>query len=239
MFYELIQIGGLAFWGIVALFVLLEFLWVANEKWGWSIFGFVLTIAAFSVFSDVNMWQLITQNWLHLIIGFGIYVVIGVLWALFGKWYFFCKKRVDRYKGCLEQFNVKNMKEVPLDRKYDFYFYVKEQFCQLDDRIEYVELAQDNYRKTGDKILYTIMECERIEKELRSAIFPSPNLFKSKIIGWISAWPFSVLAHLVFDLMVDFYNNLYKLVKTFFDSVARLAFRGVGDEFKDIKSNKE
>lgn len=62
---------------------------------------------------------------------------------------------------------------------------------------------------------------------------PRADENKGDIIRWMAYWPWSVLNYLLWDLLVEIYERLFKLLKTMFQKISDNKFRDVKDDFKN------
>ena len=49
--------------------------------------------------------------------------------------------------------------------------------------------------------------------------------FKSRIIGWLAYWPISIVLWFIGDFLADVFNQIYRMVRRFFQGMADREFR--------------
>lgn len=224
MLHDLIQVGGVAFWSIMACFLVTEFIFVAKEVYWWIYANPVVVFGFLLFFSNWRSIEYLNIGWKAFIIVCISYLIIGLIWALFGKWYFFCRKRALIYQKCLKEFNVNSVTDLENEQLIDFSSRIKREFMAIDNA-RHISLYYVHYdNKFTTKYMYV--------ESLKKYIFPNPSDYKAKIIAWMAIWPLSVLGHLIFDFLHDLYEWIYNVTRKLFVLVAHLAFRGMREEFK-------
>lgn len=97
MVHELIIVGGLFFWGFLALFAALIIGSVETEKPGWATGWLVIGVVLFALFGNANPLAWVFQNTSTFLTALGGYLVIGVLWSV-AKWWFYNLGVRDRFE---------------------------------------------------------------------------------------------------------------------------------------------
>lgn len=114
MLYELLLFGDPFFWVAVLVFFALETALVENEKAFGATVVLILSLGAFTLFTDFNVF-----SWLHgleltyLIALFFAYFVIGTGWFVF-KWYLFLIDRKEEADLIKEEYSKLDTKKADL-----------------------------------------------------------------------------------------------------------------------------
>jgi hypothetical protein len=254
---ELIALGGWIFWTILGLAFLLEFISVGNEK-AWPTITIPIVLAVvMGVFSSFNVLTYCRDNWVNILIGIGVYIVVACLWALF-KWYRRCLRRGNVYAACLEKWAEQNLpndvkitsiNDIPWNKRVSFFLSLRDAFRYGHEDESYgreswgsINISDPHtYRNEGaiDFESRSKQEIETLQVQVLKKVLSSPKENKERIMVWMIAWPFSMLTTLVFDFLYDFFNWLRKSLAGIFVEISRMAFGKYRKDFDTIKVEKE
>ena len=233
MWHAVIEFGGLWFWGIVGLVLLVEFLLVHNEKTGW-VFGvaamFAAVVGLFTTFDAKSF----AMGWKVALLRVGAYVLIGVIWALV-RWFLHAARRRSFFYDKKREWAESNraltgaktdLKEWSPEVRSIFLAWFANQWNDADPKMvrHYNMIIGAGSWKRGEG--YRISP-EDMAKAVFYAIVPQVRREKSRITLWLSFWPFSVLSYFLNDILTDFYRWLVRLVSGIMRGINNLVFAGM------------
>lgn len=228
MLHMLFDAGGVVFWAIICTAVVLEIIYIGNEKYLASFFNPVLLAVILMLFSSFNIFTFMYSNWVVCLKFAAMYVAAGVLWSMF-KWYLCCAKRAATVKRLKYEWLARhNLVDTQAVSSLTF-----------QERVSYFEhiirgvggitlLSHDFDRNPHES---DSAYSGRISSLFTQKIFLLPSENKGRITAWMSAWPFSLLWWVLGDLMTEFWNIIRRATRFVFMKVSIFAFRGV---LKDV-----
>jgi hypothetical protein len=175
------------------------------------VIGFLLTI---TLFGSLDIWKWMYNNPLHLVICIGMYVLIGVVWAVI-RWAIFC---YDDYKDYEEvkvdwlQRNNQSGNTIPKGLKDDFLCY----------------LYTSGNRKWLKWVTVQVYEPRVYNLELPRR---SRN-YKWSIMTWMAYWPFSASWWILRDLLRKLWERLYHIISGTLDKISALIYRKINRDFQ-------
>jgi hypothetical protein len=213
MLYELITLGSLTFWILLAIFGIIMVATVACEKFIGTFLTFVAFCAIFFTLTSFK-WTWVVENRDQLWILAASYVV-GAVVTSFMKWYFHVRDARDKYNGIKEGFLSsrglpKGTAAIPDELQADWGDYLASRYSHLSE----AAVADD--------------------------IIPYARDNKSLIVGWMTWWPFVVFWSLFDDFFRRVWELLYRLGSKLYQGITTVVFRGVEDEINMAhKAKKE
>ena len=187
---ELFAIGTIGFFLLIAIEIILLFVFTANDN-GWGALFSVVGFLAFIEFvSKAHVLQLMRNNPIWVVVFAISYLVIALFWGIF-KLRNRAKNRLREYDEKFAQFLVEN--KLPANT---------ETLPTLELRTKWSRtMDQTNAYRDG-------IRCKLSDKMLVSD-------YKLKIIHWMALWPISMLIFFFKDMVVEIFNWMYDLVRGF------------------------
>ena len=167
---------------------------------GLATFVLILTAVILQFFTRIKIITLILANPAAALLVFASYVTVGVVWS-FIKWTTYLLDWREQNKDSLKR---------------------------ADERITSYEksLQETTTALLKNEIEYKI----RSEKESLQNSVPTANKQKQRIITWTAYWPWSVLWTCVTDYLRRFFQRLYQLLESSYNTVQR---RILSDFYKE------
>lgn len=213
MWFELFVLAGggnLWFWLLVAA----EVVWLLGaakaEKGFMGILGIVVFGLAMWLFGDFNIFQYTYQNPLWIIVFLSSYLFIGLFWSVL-KWKWFVSACHDRYQESKRQFmslSKLSGEAIPDDKKAEWLRYL------------------GNH---ANKILAA--SCSYLTIQTLEDIIPKAKNNKSRIIFWMSYWPFSLLWSIFHDFIEQTFKMIFERFQKIYENIAASRFQNVKGDF--------
>lgn len=199
---ELFVFGSIWFWGLLALEILLLFLFVEYENG----VGATISLAVFGALlyfcGQIDFIGYVQSHPLHVLGMVGLYFLFGTLWGV-AKWYMFCRDRLEEYEDIkaawLESKGRKGLKSIPDDLKTPW----KE---HLDRNYGYGR-----------------------SREMANA--PSVRDHKARIMRWMAFWVISMIWSLINDFVKRVFRAIYYRVSAFMQRVSDRIWSSTKDDF--------
>jgi hypothetical protein len=142
MLAEIITFGGLIFWLITALVVLILAAEVENDSTGWATTTLGLYALGVVLFTDGQVMTWVNDNKINILWGAVVYLALAAVWALV-KWrMFFLPKLFEKYDQARAAWlKTRGLKEMPADPR------VRQEFMNGDVRylnINHKRMASNN-----------------------------------------------------------------------------------------------
>ena len=190
---------------LVVLFVLfcLECVLTEVEHFGWATLTMVATLVGVQVFhiGGVDLLAFAATHVVETVLYVLGYVAVGVVWS-FVKWFSFLMAFRDKYREYKENFltslKLNPTGQVPDDQLGAFREYMSRQSTYTTSR---------SFRGNDFS--------ER----------PRANKNKSRIVAWMSFWPFSVVGTVLNDPMRRFFSWLFNQFKALYQQMSDRIFR--------------
>lgn len=200
MLFELVAVGGIIFWLIVAAVLGLLVLSVERDDPFVATITMIGTIAFFTAFTAFNPFTWVLANSGLILLLAVVYLVIGVAWTV-AKWYFYNLNVASK----LRRFKAEWTKANPLR--------------PASSHRDAETIADYEYR----------FLCEA-RHELGLDIHEIPlkvSKNKSRIMTWLVYWPFSALWTLLNDPIRHLYNFVYDRIGGTLQAISDRAFRDI------------
>lgn len=239
MWHVFVEFGGLVFWMVVAVVVLLELFLVSREKLAASFVVLALFAAIVTLFTSLNVVSLVSVSWRAILWWLGAYVAAGVAWSVV-RWVLFALKRKNFFYDCKEEWRslmASSGRQVPKDisgwapnDKVEFFRYFVERwekFIAGDDYDSRVSLSAFGRDHGGRQREYTSDEVADVSRKVLDRVMPKARNHKSKISVWLSFWPLSILCYFLEDFVVDAIKMLVRQVTKLLNGINALIFSGM------------
>lgn len=242
MWYAVIEFGGMLFWLIMGMIVMIEFLCVLNEETGWSFGMAAITAAMVGLFTTFDTKMFLATGWKSALLWVAAYIVVGVVWAL-ARWllhaarrraFFYEMKRKwldENAELCLNNLAFSDWQDT---QKSDFLNWFASQWNDADEKMVrlYSRIQSASSWHTGGEGQRGGYRCTSSEmsKMVFDAIVPKAKREKSRITLWLSFWPFSILCYVLEDMVIDFWRWLVRVVSGIMHGINRIVFAGVKKE---------
>lgn len=189
---------------IIAAVFLIEF-----EKWTATTLCLVSTIGLWFWLSGTNFFTWIAENWTAMLAYVGIYLVIGVIWS-FVKWFSFLVGFRDKYA------ELKAKDESSVKKAHTAWF--RQHKLNPNGQVpEQLQTEYDQYMRTehwtpwrGESHYYGNPLDRR----------PQASENKSRIVAWISFWPFSLVGTLFNDPIRKLINWIFNSLKDTYQAMS-------------------
>lgn len=214
MIYELFVTNGFWFWALIAVFTVWIFASVKHEsEWSWSV-PIILALILW-LFGNVNVFKYAWENPSTVGLFFLGYVVIGVLYS-FVKWAAFVRSVADIYYRMKEAFIRNHSLGIKIDEPIQ------------DAKGEWIKYLNDtnNWKKHSTKWVEYSPRYNYTNKS-PDVLFPSVTDYKSKIIYWMTFWPFSLLWLILNDAIDRLMDAIFTRLRRGFQSISDKAFGGI------------
>jgi hypothetical protein len=192
---------GFWFW----LFLIADIIWMSwlvsdgdtsyrydTPSTGLATVALVFTAVILQVFTKIKILSLIIANPGPTLLIFGLYVLIGVGWS-FIKWTTLLLDWRTRNKECV---------------------------INADNRIKNLETSLA-VSGLSDLKKVDIQVDIKNEKDSLKRMVPTANKHKMHITAWMAYWPWSLLWTCVTDYIRRFFQRLYQVLESSYDSVQR------------------
>ena len=192
---NLLNFGGLIFWGIVLLVSLLIVYSIETED-KQEVNGptalLVISAGAFGFFYRVEFKSMFeNMNWVYFFIGLFVYFVIGTFWMLF-KWNQLCKRKYKSYLKIktdnLKYFEITVLKDVEIYNK----------------KLEEENLKNETIRKNH---------------------IPRVGEYKSSLTMWLFFFPFSMIIYFISKFFIDLRDWILKKFESLLNNISNKAFK--------------
>lgn len=199
----LFELGSLWFWLLSAGFFC-ACVYAVEEERSWSAtFGVITFIAIMYFFGNVNVLAWITANLAQTAGLFVLYFIIGALYSLV-KWYFFTKNFARAARLAIER---SSHDLLPTRDSLGRILTADEQKAEADRRYRLI-----SFELHGRSFLVN----DLLNFKLSS--------HRSRIILWITHWPFSAVWTLINDPVRIVAREIYEHLSKIFKSIAQRAF---------------
>ena len=200
--FELFLAGTFWFWALIALEIVLLFVFVEWENGVSATISLVVFGALLQFFGNVDIIGYVMGNPFQLIVIVAAYFVFGAVWGIC-KWWIFCRDRLEEYKELKSEFLrskglPENEKTIPIEHRVEWK-------KKLDDAKRYA-----NSRNLGEA--------------------PLVRSHKAQILRWMSFWPISMIWGLINDFVRRVCKAIYNRISKFLQRVSDNIFSGVQDD---------
>lgn len=212
----LFVLEGFWLWGAIIACALILGVYVYHDSYRGASLDVVALIALLCVTGNMDLadaWHFAAHNPFHVVVGVGAYLLLGVLWARL-KWSVMLsklKEQIDIWRSSVAKANAIRLKE-------------------YEDRVIKAKIADkfSPYPTAPEKPVANKLDLNTMPYDLREQINVNEDeririnvgYFKGHIMGWIAYWPVSAAAWLIGDFVHDLLEQLYRLVKDYFQELA-------------------
>ena len=107
MIYEVFILGGIAWWLLSTLFIIIMLYEICNDKAFRPAIVLLIYCGLITLFGNASLFSKISEHPEIIYIGLPLYAVIGGLWSII-KWILFLKREVKKYKEAKDNFEPTN-----------------------------------------------------------------------------------------------------------------------------------
>lgn len=213
MLMVLALVGLVTLLGVVALLT-------EVENFGWATLTLIVTLVGVQLLHVADLLTFVKGHVLETLLGVGVYLVVGIVWS-FIKWFSFLHKHLDKFTEAKEDFLKKH--DLPNDSKITNSF-----LLELDDlkekeyKIKYEEYER-NRLTSKTHLSSPSMAHIYFDKSLLNKPLASDN--KSKIIAWMSLWPFSLIGTVINDPVRRFFTFCFNRLKSSYQAISNHVFK--------------
>lgn len=187
--WPIIETFTLTFWGIVAVFIIVEVCFSLEYDRGWRWTALAIFVVFLLVLTDFNPVPWVLEDPLRAAAYVVGYIFCGVVWA-FAKWYMFLREKRAEYALVRDE--------------------LRAEFARIRS-------GGETYPKWVER---------------RHNYPPRAMGNRERLQFWMAWWPFSFIATFTGELLLRFFQNLYRALSGSFDSMSDRVFGGFKDDFK-------
>lgn len=191
---ELLVVGSLLFWVVLAAEILLIFVLTEKEYGGYATLSLGVFLVGLHFLFKFDVLGFIGDHFTAILIGSVLYFIIGCVWAT-AKWWLYCKDRYNEYEShkidWLKEKGVTNTKEVPDPLKAAWKEYLKKS-------------APGRYSSTA----------------AAWAEVPSVRVNKARIMRWMSWWITSMLWSVIDDFVRRIFRAAYHWLADYLQGIS-------------------
>jgi hypothetical protein len=236
MWHVFIEFGGMVFWLLVGIAVLVELLLVSRDKVA-EAFGVLGVFAVvMALFSSMPIVGYVTYGWKATLAWVGAYVGIGILWSLV-RWVLFALKRKNYFYDRKEAWFDSEKAEFRLESKIIdswspaakmtfFNFFINSwndsPFCRGDGYWNEIDVPGNLVRMADSP-----EAVKQTSAKVFDAVVPKARQNKAKISAWVSFWPLSILCYFLEDLVVDAIKAIVRGVCRIASAINSALFAGM------------
>lgn len=220
---EFIVFGGVIFWILTAGLLITLFTSIHHERGTWATAGLVVYFIVLALFGAFDLTGFIGRNPIMLLVILGSYFLCGIAWT-FIKWHFYvsdAKRKFDDYKADWLEGRGITSGSVPDEMKSEWTSaartYAESQRARGSSRRPTNSYGRSDLR-TGTQII--------------EAIKPKVRWNKSRIIFWLSYWPFSFLYTIFADGIAAIWNSIYHGIGKRLQAISDRKFKGADADFE-------
>ena len=202
---ELFVVGTFWFWALIALEVVLLFSFVEYENGSGATVSLVIFACCLQWLGNVDIIGYIVSNPLQTLILVGSYFLLGAIWGTI-KWWIFCHDRLEEYNDLKQEFFQKN--GVPAGTK----------VVPAELKAEWRGLLERHtaYNRGGGKL----------------SDAPSAKKNKSRIMRWMSFWPFSMVWSFINDFVKRVFRSIYQKIAGYLQHISDSMFGKIQDDLE-------
>ena len=208
---ELFIAGTFWFWALVAVEIILLFLFVEWENGVSATISLVVFGCLLQFFGNVDIIGFVVANPLQLLAVVGAYFLLGSVWGIV-KWYIFCRDRLEEYHDLKAEFlrskGLPEKTDEPIPSQY---------------RAEWKKKLEGRKGYSGSRLLNEA---------------PLVRNYKAKVVRWMSFWPISLIWSLINDFVKRICNAIYLRIAKFLQRVSDNIFSGVQDDL-DVPADEK
>lgn len=201
-------IGSPFFFILVSVVFLLILAAIEYEKPGLASLSLLATFWCLGYWGDFNVISAARLYPVQAVFALVGYFLIGVLWTV-GKWWFFVTGRRAKYDELKAQ-------------------YIEEK----------LNLPRDSHRIPDDKKadLQTFIQRKGSYYGGDITVRPKAREHKSRIMTWLTYWPWSMFWTLLSDPVKRIWKWSYDRLQTIFESISSRAYRGTEEDMPVVKA---
>lgn len=199
----ILAFGGLWFWVTSAVFIIAMLAFIEYEKPITATLTVAAMIALLTMFSDINPISWVAANWKLALEYIGIYLVVGVVWAVV-KWGFFLMNQRDYYEKLRADFFASENDEA--ERRNQVNSRMKAGVLEEVALAPTTTITDENRKRFQDHIK------SRTAYSANKKFPPQPNDHKARILLWMGYWPFSATWTLINDPLKRFWRFAYQRI---------------------------
>lgn len=179
---------------------------IESDRVGLGTLLFIGSCVYLGFATDWTFISIAIANLVPVLIAFGVYLVIGIIWAFF-KWYLVIEESNTSLKVVLYNFRQTKEYTGPKNSENaDYSGCMKDLFEYLEDNISSVYSHWFDSKTTIQDVA------------LKLAPQASDN--KARITGWIAYFPISMMWTLLHDAVRKLFNRIYKAISGSFQTMS-------------------
>lgn len=208
MWIELFVLGGIWFYLLSVITILVIINLLITDRFFWSAFWIGGFIATIHIFGNAHFFQHVIDNPVWALAYIFGYLGLGAIWSFF-KWWMMLREVRKKYDVLKVEF-LKNKKVtgtvIPDDLKDEWRKHVVGNRCY--------------------KLRYHYSDIEG-----HNPIVPPLSQNKTKITGWMVYWPISVILFFFEDFLSKLFDAIYDMFSNVYQRISDSVFKGTGDDF--------
>lgn len=166
------------------------------ENFGWATVTLIATVVGLQFFHVVDVLHYVMHHALETLLYVAGYLVVGIVWS-FIKWFSFLMQFRDKYREA------------------------KDDFCKDNG------LKPEAIPENMEKQLRDYVSRRSYSHEFRGNVMgdkPRAANNKSRIVSWMSLWPFSIIGTLLNDPIKRLFKLLFNTFKNLYQKMADRVF---------------
>lgn len=211
--------GGFWFWGLLGLTSLLLILFLENEKGSYATVMFLSVLAIFLSLGNADWATWILQHPVRSLLFVASYLGVGVVYSI-AKWWLYVQDTATRYREMRNEWLRQAIESRP------------------DENVQSQSMAPwQKALQTGILDPVVLKEWKKYLKQYyklysykRSISKPLVAKNKSRIVSWMTYWPWSGLWTLINDPVRRFFNWSYTKLSGTLQQISDSAFKDIDGE---------
>jgi len=194
-----------------------EIVLTETENFGWATLTLIATLVGVQVFHNTlgfNLLGWIESHALETVLLSIGYVVVGVIWS-FVKWFSFLLSYRDKFRELRTSF-LKSQNEKR--------FQLEQTTGRLQEALDVSGPVPDELRDAFAEWLRANARWDAQGRNIATLERPRASKNKSRIVAWMSFWPFSLIGTLLNDPVRRLFNFLFAWFKALYQQMADRIF---------------
>jgi len=202
---DFFHVGHMGFFLLVLAQIIILFFCEEFENGMGALGSFILFVLGLQFLSDVNIFALLWENRLYSVLFLVGYLILSVCWGVY-RWQLYVKKNFELLKTIYVEFlnenklppetKLANIQEDPsLNRSWD-------------------RKLEQNRRIIGGFGAFETKKYECISES------PKARNHKSRVIRWMSLWPFGLLKYMLGKYVFGIFDTIYKSISGYLQSIS-------------------
>jgi hypothetical protein len=196
---ELFVFGTMSFWVLVLAEIALLFIFSeAAENGIGATISLAVFVAALQFIGKVDLFGYVGSHPIHMAVALTAYFLLGTAWGIF-KWRKYVLAKLEKYNEFFQRF-------------------LRDKALPPETTVLPVELRSEWKSRVDNTKNYG--------NDSSVADVPLVKENKSRILRWMSLWPFGLTWYVTHDFIVAIYQGIYKRIAAFLQQMANSIWAG-------------